>query len=119
MNLWSILGGGGENWSYFFHNQDPTADQTVNCIQSKTLGWLTGLKERKRQKRELSGEARLEAQTASSHHISKKTADRDYKVQSIDVAEMRGAEWETASRRIRAAAISLGEEWGEKRSSEL
>lgn len=91
IKLFSILGEKNVNLSYFFHNQDPTADQTVNCIQRETLGWLTGL-EREGEKRKLSGDARLEAQTASAPHISKKTADREHKVCSRDVAEIRGAE---------------------------
>lgn len=68
--------------------------RTKLSTASKAKLWddWQGWEERKRRKRKLSGEARLEAQTASSHHISKKTADRDYKVRRIDVAEMRGVE---------------------------
>lgn len=49
-------------------------------------------REREEEKRKLTGEAGLEAQTASAHHISKRTADRPHKVCSRDVAEIRGAE---------------------------
>jgi len=50
-------------FSYFFHDQDTTSYQTVNCIQSKTLGRLTGLeRERERERERVSERERKEGE---------------------------------------------------------